>query len=160
MSSAIFKHSIPLAVAATLILGAGSPAFADDDPGKAAIKYRQSIWSLVGANMKPMGGMMKGKIDWDGKRFASMAADMNALASLDHLRGYPEDSDEGKTKAKPEIWLNMDDFKSKLADFTKAAADLDKAAAAGGDKGSVKKQFGALGKSCKSCHKEYRLKKD
>ena len=64
-----------------------------------------------------------------------------------------DDSDE--TDAKPDIWMDWDDFEAKFRDLQKATDQL--AAAAGtGDRETIGKQFGATGKTCKSCHKAYK----
>ena len=54
-------------------------------------------------------------------------------------------TEEGMTRAKPEIWLNTGDF-SRLADFRREAGKL-ASVAAEGDR-AVSAQFGATGKTC------------
>ena len=61
------------------------------------------------------------------------------------------------TRAKPEIWLNTEDFNAKLADFRREAGKL-ASVAAEGDRAAISAQFGATGKTCKACHDEYKSK--
>lgn len=68
---------------------------------------------------------------------------------------FPPGSDKGDTKAKAAIWSNMDDFKAKGAAFNTESAKLAQLAAAG-DAAAVKKQFGAVGATCKACHDSYK----
>ena len=70
-------------------------------------------------------------------------------------RGFAPGTDKGTTRAKPNIWSNMDDFQSKLDDFRAAAAKLAETAAAG-DPGESRQQFVATGGTCKACHDEYK----
>lgn len=141
-----------------LLLGASFtfPAMAaNDDPKKQAIKYRQAVMTVVGANFKPMGAMMKGEIPFDAAVFARHAGDLAAITSVDILRGFPEDSEGKGSDAKPEIWLNWDDFKAKMEDMSRESAALAKVAA-GSDTAAIKEQFGKTSKTCKACHKEYK----
>ena len=118
---------------------------------------RQSYFALVGMVFGPMGDMVKGKTEWNDEAFAAMAEDLAGLSGYGVERGFSPGSERGKTKARPEIWDNMDDFKEKLAAFRVEAAALS-ATAAAGDAAATKKQFGAVGKTCKSCHDEYKAK--
>ncbi len=61
----------------------------------------------------------------------------------------------GETDALPEIWMALEDFTAKYQDLQQAGKAL-YGAAAGGDMEKIKQAFGALGKSCKGCHKGYR----
>lgn len=125
------------------------------DPKKEAIKYRQSVMTIVGWNFKPMGAMVKGERPFDAKAFATHAKDLAAVTSVDILTGFPEDSDGDGSKAKAEIWLKWDDFKDKMGAMQREAAKLAEVAA-GGDQEAMKKQFGAAGKTCKGCHDDYK----
>lgn len=68
---------------------------------------------------------------------------------------FPPGSDVGDTKAKASIWSNMDDFKAKGAAFNAESAKLVQLAATG-DAAAVKKQFAAVGGTCKACHDSYK----
>ena len=56
------------------------------------------------------------------------------------------------------IWEKPADFKVALDAFVAAANALPAAAAKGGD--AYGQAFGALGKSCKGCHENFRQKKE
>jgi cytochrome c556 len=74
------------------------------------------------------------------------------------LEGFGPGTDKGApTKAKPEIWTKMDDFKSKLAKMNEEATKL-AAISKTGSFDEIKKQFGATGASCKACHDDYKNK--
>lgn len=121
-----------------------------------AIKYRQGAFSIMGWNFGAMADMIKGKRPYDQADFARRA-DIIAYMSHIPLEGFIDGSNVGKTKAKPEVWENMDDFKSKMDAFQIEAVVLESVSKEGGfDK--VKKQFIRVGKTCKSCHDKYRNK--
>jgi cytochrome c556 len=120
-----------------------------------AIHYRQSVYTMIGWNFVPMVDMIKNKTPWDSAEFAKHADRIASLAPQ-LLEGFPEGSDKGaETEAKPEIWKNMDDFKSKMSDLvreTKALSDVAKA----GDEAKTREQFKKTAGACKSCHDKYR----
>lgn len=135
-------------------------ANADDKALEEAVEYRQAHMTMVGANFKPLAGMMKGEKEWNLDEAKAFAADLAAVASLNAERGYPAGSSKqgSKSKAKPEIWENMDDFTAKYDDFAKASTKLNEVAA-DGDKDAILAQVKEVGASCKACHKEYKAKK-
>jgi cytochrome c556 len=152
------KSFVPfLGLSAVLAVSAFSgAASADENP---AIEYRESLMTLVGANFGPMTLMVKGDIPWDDARMAAYGKDLAAVAGLNIMRGFPPGSDQGDTHAKPEIWLDMEDFTAKMESFQDEAMKLGQVAA-GGDRKAIADQIGATGKTCKSCHDEYKEKDD
>jgi cytochrome c556 len=118
---------------------------------------RQSYFALLGMTFAPMGDMVKGKIEWDAARFSEWADDLHHAAQFHVERGFAPGTEQGTTRAKPNIWSNMDDFQSKLNDFRAAAASLAEIATEG-DPGSSREQFVATGGTCKACHDEYKSK--
>jgi cytochrome c556 len=118
---------------------------------------RQSYFALLGMTFAPMGDMVKGKIEWDAVRFSGWADDLHHAAQFHVERGFAPGTEQGTTRAKPNIWSNMDDFQSKLDDFRAAAANLAEIATEG-DPGTSREQFVATGGTCKACHDEYKSK--
>jgi cytochrome c556 len=119
--------------------------------------YRQSWFTLLAMNFGPMGSMAKGEMPWDDEALKGYARELEAVANLNLMRGFAEGSEQGTTRAKPEIWQNKADFESKLEDLRKASAALN-AMAGNGDRKAIAEQIGAVGKTCKSCHDEYKSK--
>lgn len=113
--------------------------------------YRQSYFALIGANAGPLFGMAQGKIDYNQKQAATHIGNLKALSNIDVTSAFPTGSDAGTTRAKPEIWSNIDDFKNKFAAMQDAVKAL------GADEDGIE-NLGGLGKSCKSCHDEYKAK--
>lgn len=152
------KKTVKVAITAIVVSLVSTTVWAhspEKDPMKEAVKYRQSAMSLVGSMFKPMVGMMKGEREWNDAAFAEYAKDFAAVANINHLRGYPEGSKVGNSKAEAAIWKDFADFESKMTAFQKAATAL-AVAVDNGDKNTIKETFGVAGKSCKGCHKEYK----
>ena len=80
-----------------------------------------------------------------------------AVSSVSVERGFAPGSDKGKTRAKPAIWENPDDFADKLAAFRTEAAAL-AVAAKTGDQAAATAQFKKTGGTCKACHDEYKAR--
>lgn len=147
-----------LATAIAVALGTANVT-ADErgrDPAKNAIAARQAAFTLMVANIGPMGAMVKGKKPFDKEEFARRAANLEALGAMPWEFFIPG-SDKGHTEAKPEVWSKADDFKAKADEFQKEAAALVQIVQ-GGDEKAIGAQFGKTAKSCKSCHKEFKEK--
>lgn len=151
MNKILLSTILAMALAASAVHAAAD----DDNPKKGAIKYRKAVMTLVGANFKPMGAMMKGEAPFDAAVFARHAQDLAAVSHVDVLRGFPEDSEGEGSKAKGEIWLDWTDFKNKLSDMQQQTLTLAKVAQ-NSDQAAIKAQFGKTAKTCKACHKQYK----
>ena len=64
--------------------------------------------------------MVKGKIEWKDALFTIWTEDLNHAAQFGVECGFAPGTEKRMTRAKPNIWSNMDDFKSKLGDFRAA----------------------------------------
>ena len=121
-----------------------------------AIKYRQGVFRVIGWNFGSMAAMAKGKKPYDAEEFARNAEIVAFMSKLP-LEGFTPGSETGDTKAKPEIWLDMDDFKAKLEKMQQEVTALAKVAKTGNLDAS-KDQLGEAGQACKACHDKYRNK--
>ena len=143
--------------AATLTALLAIPAVAHIERSEPIQSLRQSYFALVGMTFGPMADMVKGKIDWDDATFQRWANDLAAVSTFQVERGFAPGSEEGKTRAKPEIWLDMEDFSEKLANFRQEAAALSEVAMSG-DRAAIGEQLGKTGGTCKACHDDYKSK--
>ncbi len=146
-----------LALLATAGLLLSLKAMAHLDDKEPMQSYRQSYFAMVGMNFGPIGAMLKGEMPWDLAKLQMFANDLAALGSMDVSRAFPPGSDKGKTRAKPEIWEEMDHFKEYLEDMQVAVAEL-QAAANGGDKQAIGAAVQNAGKACKACHDDFKSK--
>jgi cytochrome c556 len=142
------------------IAGGALPAVAlsqDAQPTRAQqlIKYRQSMYTVMGANFGQLAAMASGKAPYDAKGFATRA-DRVAFMTTMLPEGFPEDSKTGApTKAKPEIWANRAEFDQLMRDLQTKAADLARTAKTN-DLEKIKPAFGAAGAACKACHDKFK----
>lgn len=142
-----------------LLLAAFSAMFAESafaQKPEDAIKYRRGVYAVMGWNFAPMAAMVKGERPYNANAFARHAEIVAYMSKLP-LEGFIPGSENGETKAKPEIWLEMDDFKAKLEKMQGEAAKLAELSK-GGDFNAMKAQLGETGKACKACHDKYRNK--
>ena len=141
------------------ILGMGllTVAGAADQKPEDVVQYRQSVYTIIGWNFKPIGAMVKGEVPFDAAAVARHAQYVEMMS-----KAAPEGFSKGTgpdvvkdTEAKPEIWTKATEFDSKMKDFQQAAAKLTEVAK-GGDEKAIKAQFGKTAETCKACHKEFR----
>ncbi|RRV71896.1 cytochrome c [Stutzerimonas stutzeri] len=145
------------AVAAVLL--ASTAAQAQMKPEE-MVETRQAGYQFMSWNMgKIKAQVVDGKEPYDQ---AKVAAAANAIASIANSGMgslySPDTTTEqlGKaTRLKPEFFQNLDEAGQIGRKFTAAANQLAKVAAEG-DQAAIKKAFGDVGGSCKSCHDKFR----
>lgn len=138
------------ALGATLAL----PTMADTDP---AVEARQGQFKLIVHNFGLLGGMVQGRMDYDADMAQTAADNLFHLTRHDQSRLWPEGTDSfsiDNTRAKPEIWENLDDFVSKFGALQEAAEALQPVAGEGMDE--LRANFGAVAQTCQACHQVYR----
>ena len=153
MNKKTFRIVTGIAGLSVLLLSPAAISHFDDK--EIPQSYRQSYFTLLAANFGPMVAMVKGEIPWDQPAFENYASDLATATTLNLSRGFPDGSQSGKTRAKPEIWDNKADFESKIDDLKVATSEL-KTAAASGDKEAIMEKFKATGGACKACHDDYK----
>lgn len=142
-------------VAAAVGLMAGA-AFAQFAKTEEAVKYRQSVMSVIGTHFSRMGAVVKGEAPYAKEAFEQNASIVAMLIPLPWDAFMAAGSDKG-SGMKAEALAKKDDF-MKLAAANQAEVAKLLAAAKGGDINAIKPQFGAAGASCKACHDAYRNK--
>jgi cytochrome c556 len=150
------SRSTSVLSAGAVLLALCGTGYAQQKP-EDIIKYRQSALFIMGQHFGPLAAMAQGKLAYDKDLAARNAAVVEYMSKLPWDR-FPAGTEQGgNTKAKPEIWANTEDFKSKA---DKMQAEVTKLAqvARGGDFNALKSQVGETGKACKACHDEYRNK--
>jgi cytochrome c556 len=142
-----------VAVMVCMCMPALSPA--QTAPEK-AIRARQSGYYLMGQELARIGATVKGDLTFDKTALERSAEVLDVIGRLvaDH---YPIGSDQGSTKAKPEIWSETPRFRQ-LAQASQSEAARLRAAVRGGDLDAIKAAYGATSQSCKSCHDAYRAR--
>ena len=149
------KLSLALAfIAAAAVMGARAQQAPKPEQ---VIKWRQSTFQVLAWNTARVKASLEG--GGDRQQATKAAAAIAAIANAGLLPLFAAGTDTGKgwhdTTVKPEFFKDTDKVAALNADFTKEANELARVAAAG-DAAALKEQFGKLGKTCKSCHDEFR----
>ena len=149
------KRFASAALIATLSLSFSAAALAAKPED--AIKYRQGVMAAQGWNLNAMGAMVKGEKPYDKAEFLKRAENLAALNKM-VLEGFTvEGADKGDSKTKPDVWTSMEKFKGGVDKVNAESAKLVQVAQSG-DLAAIKTQFGEVGKVCKNCHENFRVK--
>jgi len=135
-------------------VGVATLAAASDDPRV----VRSETMKGVREAAKPLGGMLRGNVEFDADTVATSLATFEQAASTFGTL-FPEGSDTGlETEAAPAIWTDREGFDAALAKFASAVENAQAAAPASLDE--AKPALGPIFQSCKGCHDDYRIEKD
>jgi len=149
------KQIVCILAVAAVMLPAGA-AFAQFAKTEEAVKYRQSVMSVIGTHFTRMGAAVKGEAPYAKEAFEQNANVTATLIPLPWDAVMVAGSDKG-TGLKADALAKKDDFMKRATANQAEVAKL-LAAAKGGDINAIKPQFGAAGASCKACHDAYRNK--
>jgi cytochrome c556 len=148
-------------VVAVAILTASTMTLAQQAPKpENLIKWRQSVFQILAWNT----GRIKASIDglYNKDEVVKAANTIAALSKSGFTTSlFVAGTEQGKgwhdTSAKAEAFKDTKHFEELAANFSTEATELARVAA-GTDTDLVKAQFGKLGKTCKSCHDDFRAK--
>ncbi|MGZ5036017.1 MAG: c-type cytochrome [Usitatibacter sp.] len=143
------------AIAALLMAATAAAAQAQQVKPENQVKYRRAAYTLMSLNFGSLAAMAEDKKPFN-KDEAARNADFVAMLSTVPKQYFGEGTDKD-TKAKPEIWTHRADFDSKMDHMVSEAQKLP-AAVRSGDMAGFRKQVDDVGKACKACHDEYRMK--
>ena len=122
------------------------------------VKERMDAMKDMSEQMKVMGDMIKGKRVFDVQAFIDGSA-IVAKHSPEIPGLFPKGSGGHQSEALAKLWNEWDRFEVKAKRTAEEADKLGELSKSGADRKALRKQFVMLGKSCKSCHKDYRKKK-
>lgn len=136
------------ALVATLLLVSFGAVIAQEQlSGEDAIKARQE---LMHSNAEVMGSAA----DLTGAE--AVTAAQTLVANFERLPMlFPEDSQQGDTRALSLIWEDRESFEVQIASAHEAAVAVLEAAQAG-DMAAYGEALGAMGAECGACHATYR----
>ena len=120
------------------------------------VKELMESMKAMGAAMKQIKAMIKGRDDFVPERVKELARAIADLSGTAINRVFPLGSNFEPSQAKPAIWENWQVFKDLAVSMERQALQL---AADAATSGAVEKTYQELSKTCKSCHKKFRLKK-
>lgn len=121
-----------------------------------ATKVRKANFTLLGHNMGPLGGMLKGKVPFNAEVVKEKSTNINQLAKMIADTSKVDTSKFNvETEALPAIWKDKDDYAEKIKALVLASERVSKIALTGSE-ADVKKALGKMGKTCGSCHDSYK----
>jgi cytochrome c556 len=128
------------------------------DGAMGVVKTRMDMMMEAGDSMKLIGAMVKGESAFDAVKVEEAAKTIARHAG--HIpKVFPEGSLDKPTEALPVIWTRWDDFTrigKEMETSALALAEASKTATTGSD---ILPQLGEVGKTCKSCHQDFRQAK-
>jgi cytochrome c556 len=149
-----FSKLLIISIVGLLFFGLAYAQFAKPED---AIEYRQSVMTIIGHHIGQMGAVVTGKKSYESQEFSRNATIVELLSTLPWQAFMTPGSDKGKTALRTSALREKDKFLAKAKTLEAEIRKLVKAAA-GDDFNAVKAQFGEVGKSCKSCHDDYRAR--
>lgn len=143
-------------VIASVAFGIASTAMAQAKP-EDEIRYRQSVMNVVGRAFGPMIGMAQDKIPYNKDVIAKNTNILETIIGLPWA-SFAAGTDKGApTKADMKVWSDTAKFKDAADKAQQAVTKLGQTVK-GGDEKAIKVALGDLGKACKTCHDDFRLK--
>lgn len=144
------------AVIASVALCVAATAFAQAKPEE-EIRYRQSVMNVIGRAFGPMVDMAQGKIPYNKEVVVKNTQIIDTLDGLPWNSFRPGTKKGAPTKADLKIWNDQAKFKESSEKMQQAVAKLGETVK-GGDEKAIKSAIGDVGKACKGCHDDFRLK--
>ena len=157
------KTKIITAIAlATVILSSGLYA-AEKYPHQNEIEARKASMQVNKFHLVLLSAMVRGTREYDAAIAEAAAKNMYASTQMNNIAMWPKGSDNSSAELKPHTdallvgWTESDKLMEKHKAWQDAAANL--AANAGKGKDALKSVIGAVGKSCKGCHDDFKQQK-
>lgn len=144
-----------LALTAVTGLATTLPAAAQFQKPEDAVKYRQSVMTVMANHFGRIGAMANGRAPYDAGQAAAnaeIAAMMSKLPFIAYVDGTPG---TGKGGASPKIWTDRATFDDRAKKMQDEMAKL-AVAARGNSLDQLKSAFGPVGQACKACHDDFR----
>jgi cytochrome c556 len=117
-----------------------------------AVKARTKAMSEISDNMRVLGLMLKGQVDFDLVSAKSAIQNIEKLAAKTPTL-FEIEAVDPHAEAKPEIWSNYEDFVEKALTLQTVATAASRSLVS---EEGLKDVIMSMGKTCKSCHSMYR----
>lgn len=134
------------------VTGCSNQADPDSPEGQ-----RQALFKQFLQHSEPMGGMLRGRLEFDGAAFAGHTQALAGLADAPWALFPEPGTTRQKNAAQASIWSDPQGFAQAVEGFQQAITDLTAATALEvTSPEQVEQPFNAVQQSCKSCHDSYR----
>ena len=122
------------------------------------VKLRMTSMKMIGAEIKVIGKMIRGKNPFDGSKIAT-ASERIVGHGRQSLKLFVRNIPGGTSRASPQIWKDWEGFTRAMNTMIRSATVVAEAGRAG-NMVAVKTAYRTLGKSCAGCHRNYRMSKN
>ncbi|WP_367108527.1 cytochrome c [uncultured Psychrobacter sp.] len=126
-------------------------------PSNPDVKARQDSMKSWSDAMGIMGDMIEAPNTFDADLFREQAAFLAEDATNPWSHFEDQEAVGNATEA---VWVDVDSFRAESDNFQQVTAQLDVAAQGATGISDVQPAFKEVGASCKSCHTDFRVKKD
>lgn len=138
-----------------LALLVAAPALAQFRKPEDAVRYRQSVMTVMGTSFYGrIGAMVNGRMPYDAKLAQEHADVVVMMSKLPWVAFTPDTNGMGRTDAKPNIWTEQAKFNEAREKMQAEVVKL-QAASRTGDLEALKAAYRATGAACKSCHEAF-----
>lgn len=119
---------------------------------------RQALFKEFLQHSEPMGGMLSGRLAFDGEAFASHAGQLSVLADAPWAHFPDPDSDNPQPNAAlPAVWSDAEGFAARIEQYQAAVAELNLVTQRGVEAPEqVSSAMQEVQQACKACHDGYR----
>ncbi len=145
-----FKHMTVVALACLALSACGGV-----DPNS-PLGQRKAIFKQMLKTSEDLGGMLRGRIPFDGARFADGAVKLDVLAH-EPWQHFPSVREDDHTSARDEVWQKQAQFQQLARDLEAATGELVTASRVQPYKaGSLQPAAQKVEDACSACHKQFR----
>ena len=142
-----------LTLGAALLATTAAASFAGDAD---VVKYRQKNMEIMSAHMNSIAAIVKGDVT-NKDQLEAHAKGLSAAAVM-APGAFKTQAQTSESTAKPDVWADWAKVEAGFESL-RTKADALAVAAAAGDQAAIGAAVGDIGKSCKSCHDNFRVKK-
>ena len=152
-----------MAIFAAFFLMPINIAFAHDG-ATGVVKERMDFMSNLGAAMKSLSKIVKGRVEFDSDKVLELTAQLREHSGTNLTKLFPKGSLDKPTTAIPEIWQNWDKFNGLAESLYQRAKDMstitqDKSIQPEDRIEAMSRAFKRVAKICSACHRDFRKKK-
>ena len=155
-SKSVELKKLPLKGMGLLLIAAlGLSACGGVDPDS-PLGQRKAIFKQMLKTGEDLGGMLRGRIPFDGAKFAEGAVKLDAL-SHEPWKHFPSVREEDHTSAKDDVWQKQAQFQQLARDLEAATGELVIASQVQPYKASsLQPAVQKVEDACSACHKQFR----
>lgn len=143
----------PFALLTLIVLSLTACGGVDPD---SPLGKRKALFKQMMTLSEDMGGMLRGRLPYDGEAFADYARELDALASQP-WQHFPQVREEERSSAREDVWQRQERFQQLARELEEATAALVLVVAQPELKpADLRVPMQRVEDSCEGCHQEFR----